>query len=69
MNSLGAEVDEADQAVGTVESVAAPADQSDLGVQALEPGVAQLESTRGDSADAGFPTCPRARTASPGGSV
>jgi hypothetical protein len=47
VNPAGAEVAEADQGLGSVEPVAAVADQPDLGVESFEPGIAQPEPNRG----------------------
>ena len=48
MNASGAEVDEADERFGSVEAVAAVADQPDLGVESLEPRVAESEADGGE---------------------
>jgi hypothetical protein len=46
VNAAGAEVDEADEWFGSVESVAAVADEPDLAVEAFEPGVGSTRRLR-----------------------
>jgi len=45
-DAAGAEVDEVDERLGSVESVAAVADQPDLGVESFEPGVGSIRRMR-----------------------
>jgi hypothetical protein len=56
-DAAGAEVDEADEGFGSVEAVAAVADEPDLGVQSLKPRVAQSEVDGGEDAVLVFADC------------